>query len=153
MSAALVDSDPNPAVAAQLQPTLLEMIDLANSAKQAHWNVSGPLFRPLHLEFDDISEVGRTGADNIAERLVAIGVPADGRLATVVTGAGLGPFPPGQLDGDAAAQLIAKRMSVAADRIRERIPLLEDDALSQDVLIQLGRELEKALWMLRVQLP
>ena len=31
-----------------LQAMLVELIDLALLGKQLHWNVTGPLFRPLH---------------------------------------------------------------------------------------------------------
>jgi starvation-inducible DNA-binding protein len=138
---------------AELQATLLELIVLSLIDKQAHWNLTGPLFMPLHLEFDEISGSAREAADVVAERLEAIGVAADGRTATVAASSGLPAMPEGKLDGPTAARLVADRMGTIADRVRGRVRRLDSgDALSQDVLIELGRELEKQLWMLREQI-
>jgi starvation-inducible DNA-binding protein len=131
---------------------LLELIDLSLIAKQAHWNVGGPLFRPLHLEFDDIADAARGWADDVAERLEAVGVAADGRAASVAGGSGLATMPEGKVDGATAVRLVTERMGSVADRLRGRAARLADvDALSQDVLIEVGRGLEKHLWMLREQ--
>jgi starvation-inducible DNA-binding protein len=139
-------------VAAELQPTLLELVDLSLVAKQAHWNVTGPLFRPLHLQFDEITEAARGWADDVAERLEAVGAPADGRATSVAGGSGLPTMPEGKLEGATAARLVAERMGEVAKRLRERVRRLADvDPLSQDVLIEVGRGLEKLLWMLAEQ--
>ena len=37
-------------VGQQLQAMLVELVDLSLLGKQLHWNVAGPLFRPLHLQ-------------------------------------------------------------------------------------------------------
>jgi starvation-inducible DNA-binding protein len=137
-------------VAVELQPTLLELIDLSLIAKQAHWNVTGPLFRPLHEHFDEIAEAARGWADDVAERLEAVAVAADGRTASVAGGSGLPAMPEGKLDGPTAVRLVTDRAGEVARRVRERVQRLGDsDPLSQDVLIELGRGLEKHLWMLR----
>lgn len=155
MSSALVDHPTqaaSPALVAELQSSLFELVDLSLVAKQAHWNVTGPLFRPLHLEFDEIAEAARGWADDVAERLRAVGAPADGRAASVAAGSGLAPVPEGKLDGATAVRLVAERMSEVAARLQRRAGQLGDyDLLSQDVLIEVGRGLEKQLWMLREQ--
>jgi len=138
--------------AAELQPTLLELIDLGLIAKQAHWNVTGPVFRPQHEEFDEIAEAARGWADDVAERLEAIGVAADGRAASVAAGSVLPAMPEGKLDGPTAVRLVAERLGLVAERVRERVRRLDGgDALSQDVLIEIGRGLDKQLWMVREQ--
>jgi starvation-inducible DNA-binding protein len=139
-------------VAGELRPTLLELIDLSLIAKQAHWNVTGPLFRPLHQHFDEIADAARGWADDVAERIEAIGESADGRSNSIATGSGLAEMPEGKLDGATAAQLVVERLGEVGNRIRGRVQrLAESDPLSQDVLIELGRGLEKELWMLREQ--
>ncbi|MGD0255957.1 MAG: hypothetical protein ABSB99_10485 [Acidimicrobiales bacterium] len=40
-------------VSEQLRPLSVQLTDLALIAKQAHWNLTGPVFRPLHLHLDD----------------------------------------------------------------------------------------------------
>ena len=138
--------------ATELQSTLVELIDLSLIAKQAHWNVSGPLFRPLHLHFDEIADEARGWADDVAERLEAVGVAADGRVASVAAGSGLPAMPEGKLEGAAAAGLVSDRLDRIAERVRQRVERLDGgDALSQDVLIEVGRGLEKQVWMLREQ--
>jgi starvation-inducible DNA-binding protein len=37
-------------VGAELQTVLVELVDLSLVGKQLHWAVTGPLFRPLHLQ-------------------------------------------------------------------------------------------------------
>jgi starvation-inducible DNA-binding protein len=66
-----------------LQGALIDLIDLAMAAKQAHWNVCGPGFRSLHLHLDEIASVVRDLADDMAERAVALGASPDGRPASV----------------------------------------------------------------------
>jgi starvation-inducible DNA-binding protein len=39
-----------------LQDRFADSIDLATQAKQAHWNVKGPSFIPLHELFDKVAE-------------------------------------------------------------------------------------------------
>lgn len=46
-------------VGRQLQATLVELIDLSLLGKQLHWTVVGPLFRPLHLQLDELIDSWR----------------------------------------------------------------------------------------------
>ncbi|MFZ0493946.1 MAG: Dps family protein [Acidimicrobiia bacterium] len=54
-----------------------------------HWNVAGPMFRSLHLMFEEQYMELRDAVDEIAERILALGHPAPasyaelGRLASV----------------------------------------------------------------------
>jgi starvation-inducible DNA-binding protein len=67
----------------QLQAMLVELVDLSLLGKQLRWNVVGPLFRPLHLQLDELIDSWRALADIVAERAVATGVAPDGQSATV----------------------------------------------------------------------
>jgi starvation-inducible DNA-binding protein len=66
-----------------LSERLAEPIDLSLQAKQAHWNVTGPSFSTLHALFDSIASVAAGHADEIAERLAALGGTAEGTIAAV----------------------------------------------------------------------
>ena len=57
------------AVAGELQALLVDLVDLTLQAKQAHWNVVGPLFKPLHNQFDALATDAREWTDSVAERL------------------------------------------------------------------------------------
>ena len=67
-----------------LQQTLTELQQLQLQTKQAHWNVSGTLYYPLHELLQDHYEGVGKYADEVAERLLAIGASADGRANTIV---------------------------------------------------------------------
>src|SRR5262249_28661902 len=49
-----------------LQERLADCIDLAQQAKQAHWNVKGPSFIALHELFDKVYEHAQEHTDLIA---------------------------------------------------------------------------------------
>ena len=135
-----------------LQETLVELIDLSLQGKQAHWSVVGPLFAPLHAELDAIVDDARTWYDDVAERLAALDVPPDGRVATIASATPLEALPAGwQHDRDVVERFLGRLEGIAA-RLRERIDVLgESDLISQDMLIGIGHGLDKHAWMLRAQ--
>lgn len=66
------------AVAELLNARLADGIDLMLQAKQAHWNVRGQSFIPLHSLFDELAEQLEEFTDSMAERTVALGSIAEG---------------------------------------------------------------------------
>ena len=135
-----------------LQATLVELIELSLFGKQLHWSVTGPLFKPLHEQLDELVDSWRELSDVVAERAVALGYFPDGQSATVAAGSGLAHVERGALDTHIVVRELSERLNDVADRVRERMDRMgEIDAASQDVLIEVLRELEKQLWMLRVQ--
>lgn len=122
--------------------------------KQLHWNVVGPLFRPLHLQLDELIDSWRELADLVAERAVAIGFAPDGQSATVAADSPLRGVERGELEDHVVARELTGRVAEVAERGRERMDRLGVlDAASQDVAIEVVRALEQQLWMLRAQLP
>lgn len=135
-----------------LQAMLVELIDLALVGKQLHWNVTGPLFRPLHEQLDELVDSWRELSDVVAERAVALGYVPDGQAGAVAANTELRPIPREALDDHVVIRELSERMNDVADRARERMDRLgEIDAASQDVIIEVVRALEKQLWMVRVQ--
>ena len=140
------------AVAGDLQALLVDLVDLALQAKQAHWNVVGPFFTPLHQQFDALATDAREWTDIVAERLTAIGVAPDGRVSTVAQDTALDDLPPGPIRDSDAVALMTARLAGVAERTRARMDRLGPrDAASQDLVIEILQGLEKHLWMLRVQ--
>ena len=136
----------------QLQAMLVELIDLALVGKQLHWNITGPLFRPLHEQLDELVDSWRQLSDVVAERAVAIGYVPDGQAAAVAAITELKPIERGALDDHVVIRELSERLNDVADRARERMDKLgEIDAASQDVIIEVVRALEQQLWMVRVQ--
>jgi starvation-inducible DNA-binding protein len=137
-------------VAFRLQHSLVELIDLALHAKQAHWNVVGPNFRSLHAQFDEITDMARLSADAVAERLAALQVSPDGTLAAVCESP-LDAFPLGWLSEPAAVQAILARIDHVSRTNSIRIKEISGvDPVAEGILVDLAGELDKAAWMLRV---
>ena len=73
------------AVAAELQPTVTDLIDLALTGKQLHWAVFGPRFGPVHEHLDDLVDTYRDYSDTIAEYLSTVAICPDGRAVRVAS--------------------------------------------------------------------
>jgi starvation-inducible DNA-binding protein len=139
-------------VGTQLQATLVELIDLSLFGKQLHWSVTGPLFRPLHEQLDELVDSWRELSDVVAERAIAIGHFIDGQSAMVAASSSLARVERGELDGHVVVRELSGHVADVAERVRERMDRMgEIDAASQDVLIEVVRALEQQLWMIRVQ--
>ncbi len=136
----------------QLQATLVELVDLSLVGKQLHWNVVGPLFRPLHLQLDELIDSWRELADTVAERAVAIGFAPDAQARTVASDSELEGVERGAIEDRVVVETLTRLLAQSAERIRARMERLgELDAASEDVLIEVLRALEQQLWMVRVQ--
>lgn len=136
--------------AAALQSTLVELIDLSLQAKQAHWNVVGPAFKPVHEFLDELTAEYRDWYDLVAERLTAIGQSPDGRSVTVAGSTPLPTLPAGPITDQAVLAAFDDRVTLVAASVRRRAEGLADTELaSQDLLIEILRGLEKQRWMLR----
>lgn len=138
------------AVASRLQPILVDLIALGLNGKQAHWHVRGRHFTPLHEQLDTVVADARTYADDVAERLVALGVAVDGRAQTVAESTTT--FPEGFLADDKVIALIVDELEAVIEHARETLDDLEDlDLISQDLVIELVKVLEKHRWMFEAQ--
>ena len=140
-------------VGQELEATLHELVDLSLIGKQLHWAVVGPLFRPLHLQLDELVDSWRELADTVAERAVALGFVPDGQAKAVAAGSQLRPVTPTALQDHIVVRELTHRIAEVSEQVRERMNRLgEADLASQDALIEVVRELEKQQWMLRAQL-
>jgi starvation-inducible DNA-binding protein len=138
----------------ELQATLVELIDLSLLGKQLHWNIAGRPFPPLHEHLDELVDSWHDLSDTVAERAVALGVAPDGQAGAVSADSGIEAVEAGSLDTDTATRELVTRLADVTERIRSRMDRLgELDLVSQDVLVEVVRDLEKQLWMLRVSLP
>jgi starvation-inducible DNA-binding protein len=137
----------------ELQATLLDLIDLALLGKQLHWSVVGPHFRSLHSQLDELTDSWRELADRVAERAVTIGFWPDGQADAVVASNDHATVKRGAIQDHTAVRELTRLVADTSERIRERMDRIgELDLPSQDVLIEVTRELEQQLWMIRTQL-
>lgn len=134
-----------------LQGCLIDLVDLSLQAKQAHWNLYGQHFRPLHLQLDEVVEMAREHMDSVAERAVAIGVSPDGRARTVADSSRGPHLDSGPIADDKAVLMFTDILAQMISRFRERIDQTEPDLVSQDLLLTITHDLEKQHWMFEVQ--
>ncbi|MGW0366793.1 Dps family protein [Streptomyces sp. NPDC002990] len=151
VKSALPDADLK-VVGEALQGALVDLVDLALTAKQVHWNVVGPRFRSVHLQLDDVVTSARTHSDVVAERASALGVTPDGRAATVASTSAISGVPEGWVKDEDAVRILVDALSAVITRMRERIQATADpDPVTQDLLIGLTGDLEKHHWMFQAE--
>ena len=162
MSQRIISEDHHPtlrhedrrAIGAELQVVLVTLTDLSLIGKQAHWNLVGRTFHPLHLFLDTLVEAWREASDRVAERAVALGYEPDGRAATVAATSPLEAFPPGQVLDEHVIAALTDRLTTAIGDIRERMDRLEDvDTVTADILHGIVAGLEENVWMIRAHSP
>lgn len=135
-----------------LQGTLFELIALSLLTKQAHWNVVGARFRPVHQHLDEIHEMVDGFVDEIAERLTALGISPSGQASAVAAGAGLVELPLGFHDDKVIVAEVAARIAGVNRAVRAHMGTIEDvDTVTADLMHEVVAGLEKQLWMLRSQ--
>ena len=140
-------------VGEELQATLHDLVDLSLIGKQLHWAVVGPLFRPLHLQLDELVDSWRELSDTVAERAVDLGFVPDGQAKAVAAGSQLAAVAPTALEDHLVVRELTHRIAEVSEQVRDRMNRLGDaDLVSQDVLIEVVRQLEEQQWMLRAQL-
>lgn len=145
-------SDQAERVGELLQPTLVELVELALTSKQLHWTVTGRRFTSVHEQLDEFVARYRHYGDEVAERLASLGIVPDGRAVRVAGDSLLEPVEAAYLSDEVVIDLTVDRIEAAAHNVRDRIPqAAELDPVSEDLLIELLRELELQLWMLSVQ--
>jgi starvation-inducible DNA-binding protein len=143
----------SPTLTADLQTVLVDLLELGNQAKQAHWNLVGAHFRSIHLELDEMVEMVREHADTIAERMRALDAVPDGRTRTVADTTALAAFPAGEISVDRAVAVTAERILTAVNVIRAVHDEVDaQDPTSADLLHAVLEGLEKQRWMLTAQL-
>ncbi|MFC9257655.1 DNA starvation/stationary phase protection protein Dps [Amycolatopsis thailandensis] len=135
-----------------LQATLVDLVDLSLIAKQAHWNVVGANFRSVHLQLDELVDTARQYTDEVAERANAIGVSPNGQAKAVVESSGLPDYPDNWQSVESTVAAIVDILAALIERLRKRIDETDkSDLVTQDLLIAITQELEKAHWMWQAQ--
>lgn len=132
-----------------LSPVVLGLQALAVNGKQAHWHVRGANFIGVHEFLDTLIANAQAGADEAAERIVALGLPIDARLEAVASkGAGTGVSAGFSQSADTIRAVVADIDKVIADLDAAIEGLDEIDLSSQDVAIGIKKQIEKDRWFL-----
>ena len=104
-----------------LNQQLADTADLHSQLKQAHWNVKGMNFMPLHSLFDDLAANFVHYADMIAERATALGGLARGTARMAVANSRLDDLPLEMTDGRDFVVALAERFAQYAATTRSAI--------------------------------
>jgi starvation-inducible DNA-binding protein len=148
-----VEADKRKPVTDDLQATVVELLELFHDSKQSHWNLRGPLYLPLHEKLQENADEYRKYADLLAERVLQVGNPIDGRTSVVAATANLGEFPGGYLTDKQVLILMTERITTVAKRVRQRIDHLSKiDEVTSNQLQELSYELDKHVWQFRVHM-
>jgi starvation-inducible DNA-binding protein len=140
-------------VARSLQGRLSTYNDLHLTLKHVHWNVVGPNFIGVHEMIDPQVTLVRGYADQVAERIAALGASPCGTPGAIIADRTWDDYSIG-LD-TAQAHLAALDQvynGVIADNRKAIQELEELDVVTQDMLIGHTAELEKFQWFVRAHL-
>lgn len=137
-----------------LNEQLATNADLQSQVKQAHWNVKGTHFYPLHLLFDDLAEHLEDLTDEIAERITAIGGYATGTVRMAAENSTLPELPVDINEGLDYVKALVDRYSIYGSNLRAGIDAADaaGDADTADLLTQASRVVDKDLWFLQAHL-
>ena len=139
---------------ALLNQQLADTFDLYSQTKQAHWNVKGALFYPLHELFDRLAGELEGYADLIAERATALGGLALGTVRLSAANSQLAELPLEVTDSLRTVEALAERYATLAASTRQAIEAAnaQGDADTGDLFTEVSRGLDKALWFLEAHL-
>jgi starvation-inducible DNA-binding protein len=142
------------AMARLLGHVLSDTYVLAVKTHGYHWNVTGPLFPQLHDFFGKQYEALFAAADEIAERIRALGMMPDGSMAsflqnTVIREADAKPLKAGAMIAD-----LLRSHQQARERIAKAAAFADeiDDEGTEDMMTGRMQEHDKIMWMLRSQM-
>ena len=137
-----------------LNDRLADVIDLSLQAKQAHWNVKGPGFMALHEFFDELAALFPAQADEIAERIVALGGTAEGTVAAVGDRSHLPVYPLDITAGVDHLSALAAAVARFGKAVRQDIDRTDElgDADTADLFTGISRDLDKHLWFIEAHL-
>jgi len=144
-----IDPDVTAGVAQFLEPVVIDLEAMVVNTKQAHWHVRGANFQAVHELLDSVVDHVQDYADTAAERVVALGLPIDARLATVAAKTTVPPLSAGFQQAEKVIPEVIAQLDATLKSVRTAIEeLAELDPASQDVVIEIARGLEKDRWFL-----
>jgi starvation-inducible DNA-binding protein len=148
-----IDAGTRKAIVDKLGRLLADSYTLYLKTHNFHWNVTGPMFRDLHLLFEEQYTELAAAVDVIAERVRTLGAPAPGtyrefqKLTQIKEPDGVPPAV------EMIAELTADHEAIARS-IREALPVVQEanDDSTDSLLADRLAVHEKSAWMLRTLL-
>lgn len=137
-------------IAQGLSHLLADTYTLYLKTHNFHWNVTGPMFRTLHLMFEEQYNELALAVDLIAERIRALGFPAPGTYKEFAKLSSIS-----EEDGVPSAEDMIRKLVEGQEAVvrtaRSLFLVLEKahDEPTADLLTQRMQVHEKTAWMLR----
>ncbi len=132
-----------------LNARLADAVDLSSQMKQAHWNVRGPAFIALHELFDTVHNAVQVHADDLAERIAALGGTARGTSAVAASASTLPEYPTEIYAGSHHVDAVSAALAAFGKEIRAAIARAGEvgDADTEDLFVGVSRDIDKNLWL------
>ncbi|MGB3518667.1 MAG: Dps family protein [Elainellaceae cyanobacterium] len=137
-------------IAQGLSKLLADTYTLYLKTHNFHWNVTGPMFRTLHLMFEEQYNELALAVDLIAERIRALGFPAPGTYKEFAALSSIG-----EEDGVPSAEDMIRKLVEGQEAVvctaRSLFATVDqsNDEPTADLLTQRMQVHEKTAWMLR----
>lgn len=136
-----------------LQQRLHALNDLHLTLKHVHWNVVGPHFIAVHEMLDPQVDRVRDMADDVAERMAALGGVAYGTPGALVEQRTWKDYSVGRADAIAHLGALNLVYTGLLEDLRSLIKTVSDiDPVTEDLLIEQLRDLEQFQWFVRAHL-
>ncbi len=152
-TAQTLSTDATTQIAEALNQCVAETAVTTMLAQNFHWNVTGMSFGPLHDLFQKIYEDHFTAQDDLAERIRALDVHAEGTLSGMLKRSKVA-----EVDSIPEAKEMIRLLKDAQELLAETLAgageLAADhgDTLTEDLCIARGLTHEKFAWLLRAHL-
>lgn len=136
-----------------LQKQLSTYNDLHLTLKHIHWNVVGPNFIGVHEMIDPQVEAVRAFADDVAERIAALGASPQGTPGAIIRDRDWDDYSIGRDNVQAHLAALDLVYTGVIEDIRKSIDEADElDPVTQDLLIGQAGTLEKFQWFVRAHL-
>ena len=140
-------------VAKLLQKQLSTYNDLHLTLKHVHWNVVGPSFIGVHEMIDPQVIAVRGYADEVAERIAALGASPQGTPEAIIRDRTWDDYSIGRDTVEAHLGAVDLVYTGVIEDLRQRIDATEKlDPVTQDMLIGHAGGLEQFQWFVRAHL-
>ena len=148
-----LDNDQATKIIELLQIRLSAYNDLHLTLKHVHWNVIGRNFISVHEMIDPQVDLVRTYADDVAERIAALGGSPLGTPGRIVKDRSWDDYSLGRAGAIDHLRALNRVYDGMVTSNRDTIAALEDlDLVTQDMVISQTGELEKFQWFVRAHI-
>lgn len=133
-----------------LTKVLADTYTLYLKTQNFHWNVMGPMFRSLHLLFEEQYKELATAIDEIAERIRSLGAYAPGSFRNYLELTSIEEAT-AEIRAEDMLEALAKDQSTIRKTIGHTLSIASDlnDDVTMDLMVRRAQVHEKSEWMLR----